>query len=408
MKKFTFLTFILILTLQKGYCQWSLLSSGYANVMLTDITQTPSGKIFAVGTAVNATVYTPIVFKSNNNGANWDTIHVPPNGYFFQTIAFLNDSIGYIGVGGGAYILQTTDGGNTWDYFYQNPAGTAINDIEVIDSVSAVACGFGSAFYSSGAAYTLTNQTNWAPIAQSFPTTTLDDMQMLNQNEGYALSLFGKKIFHTTNGGLSWMLIDSFPTVVEKMFWWNLDSGIAVGFNANYYRTSDGGFNWTRDSITNHNDELTGVAFFDSNNGSACAAGGKLFSTSDGGNTWNIEPTITNLNFYNLEIHGGYIYAVGENGNIARRENPEGIFLPEQKSEIKFFPNPAHDKIVIQSPYILESILITDVSGRIFFDENNIHSKNYIANVSALSDGIYFLQLSNKQNTSTQKLIVQH
>jgi len=287
MKTFTILTLIFVLSLQEGFCQWSFLNSGYPNVMLSDITQTPSGELFAVGTAVSGTNYTPIVFKSSTNGASWDTIQIPPNGYFLQSVAFLNDRIGYIGIGGGAYMLQTLDSGNTWDYFYQNPSGTSINDIEVIDTLTAVACGFGPSFYASGAAYKLTNQTHWASIAQSFPTTTLDDMQMLNQNDGYALSLFGKKVFHTANGGTTWTLIDSFPSTVEKMFWWNIDSGIAVGFNANYYRTSNGGFSWTRDSIANHNDELTGVAFFDANNGYACAAGGKLFSTTDGGNTWN-------------------------------------------------------------------------------------------------------------------------
>jgi len=399
---------LLMLFFKLSFSQWSLISSGYPNVMLTDITQTPSGKIFAVGTAVNASIYTPLVFKSSDNGANWDTIHVPPLGYFFQTIGFLNDNIGYIGVGGGAYILQTIDSGNTWNYFYQNSSGTAINDIEVIDSISAVACGFGSSFYSSGAAYTLTNQTNWASIAQSFPSTTLDDMQMLNQNDGYALSLFGKEIFRTTNGGQSWTLVNSFPSTVEKMFWWNTNSGIAVGINANYYITSNGGFSWSRDSIANPNDELTGVAFFDSNNGYACAAGGKLFSTTNGGNTWNTEATITTYDFYNLEIHGGYAYAVGQNGNIARHANPLGIFLPEQKNESKLFPNPAHDKVVIQSQSVVEGILITNVLGRIVIDENNIGSKIFSVNISALSDGVYFLKLCSKQSVLTQRLIVQH
>src|SRR4051812_32342579 len=104
MKIFTFITLMFIS--QISFSQWNLISSGYPNVMLTDITQTESGKIFAVGTAVNGTTYTPLVFRSTD-GSNWDTIHVQPGGYFFQTIAFLDDRVGYIGVGGGAYILQT-------------------------------------------------------------------------------------------------------------------------------------------------------------------------------------------------------------------------------------------------------------------------------------------------------------
>lgn len=406
--KFTSLVIIAFVCMN-SYGQWKLLTPKYPNTMVVDVASTPSGKLFATGTEVNGTTYTPIVFRSRDNGLHWDTAHIAPNGYFFETIAFLNESIGYIGVGGGAYMVQTTDTGHTWNYFYQNPSGTAINDIEVIDSENAVACGFGPSFYSSGCAYTLSHQTDWAPTAQTFPTTTLDDMQMLNKNEGFALSLFGKEIFSTQNGGNTWTNIYDFPTMVEKMFWWDKNSGIAVGLKAHYYTTTDGGLHWTSDSLSGFSNELTGVAFFDANNGFICGTRGKIFRSADGGHSWTPESYVTGNDFYHLEIHGHYAYALGANGTIARRENPVSITKIENPGiTLNVVPNPADQSLQVSSSREIQTITVTNISGEIIFKTLGILSRDYLLETASFANGIYFLHVSLARDTINRKLVICH
>jgi len=69
---------------------------------------------------------------------------------------------------------------------------------------------------------------------------------------------------------------------------------------------------------------------------------------------------------------------------------------------IKIYPNPANNKITVDAKEVT-GIKIFDVLGK-----EIISTKEKEIDVSNFNDGVYFIQVQTKQNTSTQKIIIQH
>lgn len=94
--------------------------------------------------------------------------------------------------------------------------------------------------------------------------------------------------------------------------------------------------------------------------------------------------TVTSINYYNTTI-------TSINNNILSNNN-------------NIYPNPASDKIFINSENKIVAISIFDITGKIIIEKNNIQ-ENAI-DVSNIKSGIYFCKIiDNKGKISTQKLI---
>jgi photosystem II stability/assembly factor-like uncharacterized protein len=107
--------------------QWNSFTGTRTDVDLSDI-YVRGQKIIAVGTAF--TGFTPYIYISENNGASWDSIMVPPSGYFFKSITFKDADTGFIGGYGNSTIcLKTTDGGKHWSYIFADTANKGITDM---------------------------------------------------------------------------------------------------------------------------------------------------------------------------------------------------------------------------------------------------------------------------------------
>ena len=92
------------------------------------------------------------------------------------------------------------------------------------------------------------------------------------------------------------------------------------------------------------------------------------------------------------------------------------LFLPEDNSTnisssllndgVKIYPNPTSDIININCKNIVDSIVISDMSGTLVYSANNINKKDFQVNVSGFSDGIYLIQTFNEgQLSQTTKFI---
>lgn len=83
------------------------------------------------------------------------------------------------------------------------------------------------------------------------------------------------------------------------------------------------------------------------------------------------------------------------------------LSTPElEENSIILAPNPATDRIAIQSGLPLDQLTIYDQHGRRVAQLES-KSNNFEMNVSNLSSGIYFVQLTEQNNTSIKKLIIQ-
>jgi hypothetical protein len=71
----------------------------------------------------------------------------------------------------------------------------------------------------------------------------------------------------------------------------------------------------------------------------------------------------------------------------------------------EIYPNPATDYIRINSNIGVESLIITDIAGRVVTQMNNLSLSSRIE-LNGFKSGIYLVKMKNGNSVSTKKLIV--
>ncbi|MCC6720747.1 MAG: T9SS type A sorting domain-containing protein [Bacteroidia bacterium] len=75
------------------------------------------------------------------------------------------------------------------------------------------------------------------------------------------------------------------------------------------------------------------------------------------------------------------------------------------QTNLKIYPNPAKDMILIESNNVIDKYTISDISGRIMLSEN-LKSESSKIDISMLIAGTYFISIYTNNGLQTQKLIV--
>ena len=79
---------------------------------------------------------------------------------------------------------------------------------------------------------------------------------------------------------------------------------------------------------------------------------------------------------------------------------PSGLAL-----ELNCYPNPTTDYVYIESPEILDFIMILNAKGQVVGAEQSISSQRTTLDVSHLKPGLYFIRTGNNSGEAVQKLI---
>lgn len=74
---------------------------------------------------------------------------------------------------------------------------------------------------------------------------------------------------------------------------------------------------------------------------------------------------------------------------------------------IKIFPNPSDGKITIETNKLIESIIITDVTGRVVYAAKNVASNSPIIDLAKNGKGIYFIKLIQNGIEHIEKIAVE-
>lgn len=77
--------------------------------------------------------------------------------------------------------------------------------------------------------------------------------------------------------------------------------------------------------------------------------------------------------------------------------------LPELKTVVKVYPNPAHDIIFISSKKFVEEIKVFTLDGQLIF-EQNLSPSNQMLNIKTLENGMYLLLLRDVQGNESLKI----
>jgi photosystem II stability/assembly factor-like uncharacterized protein len=234
-------------------------------------------------------------------------------------------------------ILHTTDGGTSWSL--QRKAGTVkvklignrhdpvmdmpeqIDQIHFIDANHGWAWGGGQKTdYTEQPGVlvsTVNGGKNWNEVPYPFQQN-VSTIFFRNAQHAWASSLDGA-FYKTVDGGLNWTRIQSRQPelVFSSIYFLDDDNGWVVGRSGRMARTSDGGRTWRKMVEIKNQFVMRSIAFSDKNHGWAVGDNGAILYTPDGGDTWlsldsPVTTKLTDIVFIN--DHAGW--ATGLAGSI--------------------------------------------------------------------------------------------
>ncbi|MEW6736580.1 MAG: YCF48-related protein [Acidobacteriota bacterium] len=213
--------------------------------------------------------YSPIIFKTMNAGRSWQPIPIT-NVNKLVDFAFYNSDLGWA-VGANS-IVCTKDGGNTWEIQYQGVTGETILSVSCSDS-----------------------EHIWA----------------VGSNE---------LILTTEDGGKNWKRIDiDLTDALLRVHYFN-NSVWILGLNGVVAQLNISNKKWQFHSL-DFKKALTDV-YFKNNQGWIVGEEGAIFYSTDQGNTWKKQPSLTNSNllclFFVDSQHG---WAGGERNTLLHYSN---------------------------------------------------------------------------------------
>ena len=267
----------------------------------------------------NSATTGPDIYRTSDAGVSWQRVTAFPLGGSWYHIDFVSPTIGFMGSNGAT--ARTQDAGATWQVRSAYPSCPVMYGMDFRDTLVGL-CGGDRVSSTDGGPGVFKTTDGGVTWARKFSQSANDVLWL---NDTTALAIVGVSIYRSTNSGDTWSLISSqIFTGLDEMV--KLPNGTIVGVSlaGDGWRSTDGGFNWTRtlvgvgDLPVNWN-----VSFFDDQVGAIVGQGGYFFKTTDGGLTWTaLNSGIGGVEFHDLEMFDDATgLAVGGNGYYLRTTN---------------------------------------------------------------------------------------
>lgn len=152
-----------------------------------------------------------------------------------------------------------------------------------------------------------------------------------DQNNGYILadrigSDYKGRILKTTNGGVSWSVYTfdgSIQDALTGMHFYDSQNGWICGMGGFITHTGNGGKSWTmQQRYLNGLKSLNDIHFRTLDEGWACGLRGLLYHTTNGGKTWTQKDIGEKFHFTALEFNGPYLGWLATAGKIYQYKDP--------------------------------------------------------------------------------------
>jgi hypothetical protein len=131
---------------------------------------------------------------------------------------------------------------------------------------------------------------------------------------------------------------------------------------------------------------------------------GNIYYTGFFEGTVDLDPNTPVYNLISAGSHDIFVSKLGGTITSVQQQNFE--------DKLMVYPVPASDHIIIHTSLSPSKLEMFDVNGRLFLTVNKeeLQFINYDLYLSTdtISNGIYFLKISDELHFSTQKIVVQH
>jgi photosystem II stability/assembly factor-like uncharacterized protein len=298
MKNFLFYLFVLTSLSITAYTQefnWKWQNPTPSGADQNDAVILSSSKFILFGNGSAVTI-------STDAGSTWSVTHIDPQARDIQAVRFVDQNIGYV-VGSGGLVMKTTDGGDNW---VAQTSGVTVTlfDVDFINANVGFAVGTAGNILK-----TTDGGNNWS--VSNYGTTTIYKIQFVNDNLIYmgSASTSTGILLRSTNSGTSWDNITSNITglngTVRGLFFLNENTGWISNSTGKIYKTTDGGNSGgIVYDIGSTTTAIYSIKFVNANLGYAVTTAGRVLQSTNGGTNWVLTQTAATANLFSLALLG--------------------------------------------------------------------------------------------------------
>lgn len=259
------------------------------------------------------------VLQTDDGGITWDFDHTGNTSKRIYSMFFRDDLYGW--AIGGSSVYRTEDGGLTWSANHVSRDDLTVNSVYFKDKNN----GWCLASYFDEFAMNLYNffwvstdgGRSW-DVKELMDNESIGAICFADKDTGW---IFANKLLKTVNGGDTWEEEqDSLLQDGRTAFFKNANTGLIVGNNGLIAKTDDKGRSWKK--INSNSNASFGSVYFDERGRGIIICGNTVLTSDDNGESWTILNTnstegICHVNF--LDHEKGW--AVGHSGLMLKTED---------------------------------------------------------------------------------------
>jgi photosystem II stability/assembly factor-like uncharacterized protein len=343
------------------------------------------------------------IYRSINNGLNWNLIFATPTGTTNYCLA-AKDSVIFLGTSGWMY--RSINNGVNWTQLINGESSRAIL---LLDN-----------YVFSNTKRSTDNGETWISITNGLPPFSFAAKSLANSGNILYMGLSSQSgVYTSSNYGDNWSKLEN---IIQGYAYsiHTINQTILVGAADGVYFSTNGGSNWQLINGIFGNIGLFGFANYTSQNIFICGWTDSVYRSTNYGNNWKskMEGIIDNT-FNGMFYYNNYVYC-GTSDIIYRRNVSELIPVLEQSEIIpemyrleQNYPNP-FNPITNFKFSILNSgqvkLIVYDIMGREVktLVNETLKPGRYEASFdgSMLNSGVYFYKLTSDRYTETRKMLL--
>ncbi|HWA06986.1 MAG TPA: T9SS type A sorting domain-containing protein, partial [Ignavibacteria bacterium] len=265
---------------------------------------------------------------------------------------------------------------------------------------------------------------NWLSSTVDFSAWGSGNIVIIDQNVIFINSW--SRTLKSTNSGLNWFNVSHPGFGIHNLYFFDVNTGFAVGYDFSIYKTTNSGINWTNKYRNTNSAYLNSIHFFNNMTGFAGGDKGRLLKTVNSGENWYEVYSPSSNDVYTVQMQDTNIINIG--GNQFIYKTTEGVIpikiltnntiLPGEFSLSQNYPNPFNPqtKIKFAVPSNVKGqtsnvkLVIYDLLGRevVTLVNEELKPGTYEADwdASNYSSGVYFYKIISNDFVETKKMVL--